>query len=598
MALTGKEKKYIKKNLKKKTINKIASELAIRPEEIEKYLEKLWGKKKLERFLNKTVSPEKKSFSLWIKKNRLALIGLAFLVFIAYANSLNNEFLSDDIGAILENKDLDSSQYFLSQPFSFIRALLYFGVNKLFGRVPFYFRLINVFFHLGSVLILYGLISLLIDSLTGFLAASILAVHPIIIESVAWISGGPHTQYSFFLLLALLLYLFSQKKKKFYFLSLFSFLLGLFSAEKAIIFPIILFLFIFAFEDIKKKWPKTIPFFGISLTYGLSFISKIFQRAVNLQEVHYQTPEINNPFYQIPIALVSYLKLVFWPKDLTLYHSEMVFTDIQFLIMFIIFLGFLGLIAYAFKKNKSVFFWLCFFIIALSPTLLPFGLAWIVAERYAYLGVIGIFASLAILIKKLNQKKEIKNIPLVLFFLTLLALTARTIRRNIDWKNQDNLWLAAAKTSPSSAQNHNNLGDLYGRRNELNKAIEEFQKAIELKPNYASAYHNLANIYWRKGEREKAVTTYQKGIEIDPNLWQSHQNLAAIFFELKRFDLSEEHLKKAIEINPQETSLYLNLSVVYSQTERKEKAKELIQKVLEIEPENQKAKELFLKLGL
>ncbi len=72
--------------------------------------------------------------------------------------------------------------------------------------------------------------------------------------------------------------------------------------------------------------------------------------------------------------------------------------------------------------------------------------------------------------------------------------------RNFDWKNQDTLWLATAKTSPSSHQNHNNLGDLYARRGEYEKAVEEFKKAIELKPDYGDAYHNLANVYHQIGK--------------------------------------------------------------------------------------------------
>ena len=101
--------------------------------------------------------------------------------------------------------------------------------------------------------------------------------------------------------------------------------------------------------------------------------------------------------------------------------------------------------------------------------------------------------------------------------LHLFALSVRTITRNADWKNQDTLWLATAKTSPSSPQNHNNLGDYYGRQGDLEKAAEEFKTAIKLKPNYGDAYHNLANIYHQMGEDDLAIENYRKALSFNPN---------------------------------------------------------------------------------
>ena len=129
--------------------------------------------------------------------------------------------------------------------------------------------------------------------------------------------------------------------------------------------------------------------------------------------------------------------------------------------------------------------------------------------------------------------------------------------RNIDWKDEDHLWLAAAKASPSSPQNHNNLGDYYARHGDLEKAAEEFKKAIELKPNYGDAYHNLANTYQKMGKIAEAIENYQKALSFNPRLWQSYQNLAALYFEQQDFESARENLEKAIGLNSQEANLYL-----------------------------------------
>lgn len=521
------------------------------------------------------------SFNLkaWSKKNRLALGLLTVLVFAAYANSLGNDFVADDVYALVNNERLDEFGYIFANPLGFIRPLIYYTINKLFGLTPAFYRIVGILFHLGATLVTYLLVSLLINATTAAFAASLFAVHPILIESVAWISGGYYAQYGFFLLLALLLYIFSLKEKKFYFLSMVSFVLALLSSEKAAFFPLILLTAFLAFEEIFKDWKKLIIPFLISGLWVLLYVGQVSQRVTTLQTEFYQAPQTINPLHQIPIAITSYLELIFWPKNLTLYHSEMTFSPGEYLLRLAVFLTFLSIIAYAYiRKNRQVFFWLSFFIISLLPMLTPLGISWIVAERYVYLGSLGIFTSVALLIKKLNEIKKIKPAPLIIFGLIILTLLTRTVVRNQDWKNQDALWLATAKTSPSSPQNHNNLGDLYGRRGDFERSVEEFKKAIELKPGYADAYHNLANTYQQMGKTDEAVKNYQEAIKFNPNLWQSYQNLAAIYFEQEEFELAREWMEKAVEINPQNANLHLNLGTVYLKLEDAQRAQEEFQK--------------------
>lgn len=604
MNLTQSQKKFIKKNLKHFSIDEIAIKLSIPQKDVLNFLQTHWRKEKYQKFLiqhKKQTEPKRFplnslssfNFKEWLQQNWIALLFLGLLAFAVYFNALGNDFVSDDISGIKENPDLGNFSLLLSKPLTFFRYLFYFTVYKIWGMEPLFFRLINVFFHLDSVLLTYFLVSLMANPILAFFAAGIFAVHPIHVEAVTWISGGPYAQSTFFLLVSFLLYLLSKAKnsKKLYLFSLFTFLLSAFSTEKALIFPLMLFIFELSSDSVRKNWRKLAPFFVMGGLWFLFFFLQgaLTGRVSTLQTDYYQGPGLENPLIQIPVALSSYLQLIFWPDKLTLYHSEMMFTQINYLIRVTVTLGLLAAIIFFFKKDKKIFFWLSFFIISLLPTLTPLKISWIVAERYVYLGTLGIFMIIALGLQKIGQITN-KTTLYILFGIILSLLSLRTINRNADWKNQDTLWLATARTSPSSAQNHNNLGDYYARQDNLQKAVEEFKIAIQLQPNYGDAFHNLANTYQQMGQMDLAIENYQKAILSSPHLWQSYQNLAAIYFGQGKFNLAEENIKMAIQIIPQNPNLYLNLGVIYLQEKDKTKAKEAFQQALQLDPQNENAK--------
>lgn len=518
------------------------------------------------------------NFRQWLKENRYYLIILNLLVIAAYINSWGNEFVADDIPGILQNPHIQQFNFIFSTPPVFVKNILYFLTANIFGITPAAFRAVNILFHLGNVWLLFLLVSLLSDQRTALIAAGIAAVHPIQVEAVTWISAGQYSQYSFFVLLTLLLYTLSGKDKKFLLPAMISLVAAFLTMQIAIFLPLILLAFIISFRDLKKDWKVLIFPLLSSAVWSWLTLEGISQRMVAIQTKHYQTLKFLNPLIQVPIAIAEYLKLVFWPDGLTLYHSEMSFSQTEYFLRLIVFLLFLAIIVYGYFKKRQIFFWGSLFLISLLPTLTPLGISWIVAERYVYLSSMGIFVLIAMIINRIAEKiayslnhhrtdlfyglLDKSRISYAILIPLLLVLTVRTIVRNNDWKNQDNLWLASARTSPSSPQNHNNLGDLYGRRGDLERSAAEFKKAIELNPNYADAYHNLGNTYWQMGKVDEAIANYQKAAEINPTLWQSYQNLAAIYFERGDFEKAKEWIEKAVEANPQDPNLLRNLEIV------------------------------------
>lgn len=577
MPLTSNQKHYIKKNIDKLPINKLMKNLGLSEREIRKYLKKQWGTEKYEKFFNKNIPQEiaEDSDNLNLKSffidNANYLIPLFILVLFSYFNSMNNAFVSDDLSGIKHNPDIDNLKVVFSSFIGSLQRFVYFIAYNLGGINPIYFRAFNILFHLGSTFSIFAILKFSGKKNLAFLAAALFAVHPIFIESVTWISGMPYSMYSFFFLLSFVFYILKEYHPKFFYLSIVFFTLSVMSSEKATPLFLIFFLYEVCFGNLRINWKKIAPFAAASFVLVGILALRVEKRISDINATSYQNTEgLYNPLEQIPTAIANYLKLIFWPQKLSLYQTEMNFSSIQYTFFLIIFVGFLGLIFYGWKKNKSLFFWLSFFVIALSPTLTPFKISWIVAERYAYLGSIGIIVSIAMLfdwmIEKASQKSDShKMAAYSVFAIIIIFLSIRTIARNIDWKNEDNLWIATAKVSPSGPNIHNNLGDVYGRQGDLEKSAEEFKKAIEINPNYGDAYHNLGNAYNAMGKKDLAIENYEKALETNPNLWQSYQNLASIYFENGNKEKALEYIKKALVVNPDNPQLNQNLKVIQSQ---------------------------------
>lgn len=575
MSLDNRQKQYIKKKLRKIPLAEIAEDLGVSEEEILDYLKKKWPQEKYERFLKSRfegdsisdAGTEPFSFLNFFKENKLALGFLALLVFLSYANSFGNGFVSDDVGVFLKSENFRHFSSVFSGPVHFsVPALFQYVAFHIGGLHPFTFRIINIFFHLGCVGLVYILLALSMDKRVAIIAASIFAVHPILTESVSWISGGLYAMYAFFFLLSFLFYLFSKSDKKYFKYAVIFFILSVLSSEKAMALFLVFFLYEFSFGNLKYSWRKIMPFFSISFVLLLVYALKIGGRVSDVSSASYQQGGgggLYNPLIQIPVAIGSYLKLIFWPSRLTLYQTEMSFSQGQYLVLILITLAYLGAIFWSWRKNKNVFFWLVFFVITLLPTLTPLKISWIVAERYVYLGTLGIIVVVAMFFDKMLKLNE--NAKMVGYFVLVVivaTLSARTIIRNKDWKSEDTLWIATAQVAPSGQQIHNNLGDVYARQGDLPKAVDEFKKAIEINPNYADAYHNLANTYQQMNQFDLAIENYQKALSINPQLWQSYQNMAAIYFNQGDFQKALDSIQKALEIDPQNPQLQNNLKVI------------------------------------
>lgn len=473
-----------------------------------------------------------------------ALLGVAFLVL---ATSWPNQFVSDDIPAILNNPLITSWSNVTLRLTGSLQNLIYFLLTNIFGIVPWPLRLMSILFHLLTAGLLYAIVRRTQPFVVAWLASALFVLAPVTLEPVIWISGISYVLGGFMTMWCLYLHFDDQRTPYKDWLEIITWSLALITTEKFIFIPILLLIW----DWRKNRLPRTgwllAALLTISLIRGLGLLAILGRRVESLQAEYYNSTagQVDSPLSKVLIAIGYYLYLYAWPKDLTLYHSE-VSLGWQSLVWYgslsLVFALAVGLSG---RRKDEWWFWGAFLVTSMIPALLPFGVSSLVAERYAYLGYAGVAVLISGLVFQVMKRKALA-LPIKIFVgIALMAMIGRSLNRIQDWRTADHLWLAAAKSSPHSWQNHNNLGDVYSNQGEYQKAIQEFSTAIDLNPRYADAIHNRANAYLSLGETDLAKAGFQAAAEINPKLWQSRIKLAEIAVAEKNWAVAIEEVMKA-----------------------------------------------------
>jgi tetratricopeptide (TPR) repeat protein len=501
-----------------------------------------------------------------MKKPSLIFFPL-ILVALLYLPFLHNVFISDDIGGIVESMPRWTWLEAIGWPrVIHLGVTVQYWIYHLFGLIPWPFRLINILFHMGNVVLVCLVVKKLATRRIAFIASVFFAIHPLATEAVTWISGGVYVQYTFFFLLSFYLYLsrgagivVPQA------LSVCCFLLALLVSEKAVTLSVLFPLYEWFFGNFKANWKRLIPYVIISIGFMLFYITRIEVRLINLEAENYQQlTGLHNPLVQIPIAISSYLELFVWPKNLTFYHSSFWYGVLEFGIRIVVTAGFFVLALWSLVRKRSFGFWLWWFVASLAVTLVPMKVAWIVAERYAYCGLIGPCVVVGMAFTIVLSYKKWNTFIFCIGAACTIALCTRTIVRNNDWRTADSFWVATVNVSPNDPHSWNNMGDVYSRRGEHEKSILAFTRAIELKPNYAAAYFNIGQTYIAMKKYKEAIPFFEKALVIDPNLWQAYQNLGFIATAKFEYQKAIEYFNKALRINPADATLLENIRTIRS----------------------------------
>ena len=515
----------------------------------------------------------------------IQLLLITVIVFLAYSNSLSNGFTNwDDDKYITSNPLITDVNYknimaifgsFNLGNYHPLVLLSYMIEYHFFKLNPFIYHLDNLLLHICNSLLLFYFIFLLSKStVVSFLTALLFGIHPLHVESVAWVTERKDVLFTFFYFSAGICYLLYKKGKgrSYYFIALFSFILSLLSKTMAVSLPLVLLLTDYLLErknDIRMVGEK-VPFFILSILFG---ILEIFaQRAEGFLRVE-KTYALSQNLLIALKGLVFYLKKTIYPVNLSAYYPyPRIEIEVLSISGFIHIAGILTLgliIIYSKRWTKDILFGSLFFVATILPVLqiIPVGGAF-VADRYMYIPSIGLFYLLGVAVNKIytmdGSYSWTNRVLIVLFVGTVVVIFGvLTYRRNAVWQSNETLWQDTVKKEPLASIAHNNLGNVYYYKRELDKALEEYQKALVLNPNYSLAHNNIGNVYFEKGDFNKAIKHYLQALEIEPDFKEANYNLGITYQKMGLFDKAIKAYKKVLEQSPEFYKAHYNLGVIY-----------------------------------
>lgn len=545
--------------------------------------------KKIRRIESVVVKGEEKvflpKFFEIIKNNWKYLVVITLLAIGLYANSLGGNFVSDDYLTIPQNPLIGDFWHTMTLTnFGNSMHLSNFVVNLFFGNTnPIPYHIMSLLWFLAFNVLGFVLIKLVSkNDMVAKLSMLLFVFHPIHVEAVSWIAGRIYLLLAVYILASVInfIYFLDTGKYKNLILGLLFFYLG-FSTDRprpfAAFFIVMLYVFMIGWRSVYKKYAK---YFGMMVVVGLIGIviswSYINARITIVNGGINTTDSIfYNPFFQYPTAIANYLQLLFFPVDLTLYHTMFVLPD---WLNWLILINYLALVVYFYFKDKRYFWALSFIFVSVAPSMAPIKVSWLVAERYMFLGSLGFCMFLGLLLDE--HRKKLKIITPTLVGAIIIFYGVRLVVRNYDWQTNHNLWVNTCQVSPNSHNAWNNIGDDYDKLKELDNAVKGFTQSVLVKPNYADAYHNRANIFYKSGRLDLARESYEIALRFSPGLFQTYFSLTQIDLIEKKFDQAMAHAQKAVELQPGNPQALYILGVVYVQAGRIDDGKKVFESIL------------------
>ena len=497
---------------------------------------------------------------------------------------------------------------------------------------PFIFHLFNVLLHILNGILVFNILKILIkNSWAACMAALLFLLHPLQVESVAWVTELRGLLSAFFGFSALLLLLRNEKKvcqsninccRIRYINAIILYLFGLFSKPSVIVIPIILFiLYIYYYKKtLLQSLKQLIPLFLITIPFIL-VVQKI-QPASYHKSI---TPLLARPLVWMD-SINFYLLKTIIPYPLVVTYSrtfDYLKTNFYFYLEWLIPLVVFFLIIKFSKKNNTQLIAFFIFIVGFLPVsgLISFVFQkWSnVADRYMYFSMFGVAYIFSFIIKKYFSRK-------IIFACFALLISYALISAFIQiptWKDPISLWTHSLKCSRPNAFAYNNRGAAYNEMQEYGKAINDFNKALTLFPDdtsslnnrgfaltqineydkalvdfdkalkygttYYDVYINRGNALKGKGEVDQAIKNYKRSIALNSSQSKPYYNIGLVFTEKGILDSAIIYFNKAISKTPNYLAAYLNRGIAYAGIKQYDEAIYNYNLVLKINPNDEMA---------
>jgi hypothetical protein len=558
------------------------------------------------------VELQKKGLSLWILLTIAA--GILAITYFAYQPALDNDFVDwDDNVYVVENPLVRNKQVPTSQIFKEVVSLNYHPLTMLsmrwnaneckdcvYGISAKPFISWNLYLHLLNTLLVFFLAFRLSKEnlFTAIFSAVVFALHPMHVESVAWVSERKDVLYVFFFLLGLLSYdkflqgRYSSSQKtdvKWLFLALIAFVLSCLSKAMAVVFPLLMILMdmyrnpeMNGVKALKqsfstKKILEYVPFFGIALFFGLmamsvqsgddfgGFFAKTgIEKAVN----EFDTFSLLQRFQFAAYGFCMYIIKFFAPTGLCTFHPYPTQAEYDsspvYWGFFVLALAIGALTVFSLRKTKLFVLGIGFYLftVVLVLQFVSVGVV-IMADRYSYLPYIGLAFMLAMSVENYIPK----NIRSVFYGIAGIAAVFWFIqtKSQVDsWQDSETLWARVISIYPGQEQPHSIRGNYFGKmasraaeKNDIKtqnmymaKAEADFKRAIELKSTRADVYEGMGNIHGMRNEHAKAIEMYNQAIKFNDKKATVYINRGIAYSLSGNQQSSLKDMEKAAELDP------------------------------------------------
>ncbi|KWT78995.1 tetratricopeptide repeat protein [Candidatus Magnetominusculus xianensis] len=440
------------------------------------------------------------------------------------------------------------------QPLSWISHM---ADVEVFGLNAGGHHLVSVLFHVINTLLLFFALSALTGAVwRGAFVAALFALHPMHVESVAWIAERKDVLSGFFWILAVWAYVYYVLRPSAgrYMLVLCCVVLGLMSKPMLVTLPIVLLLFDYwplgRFSgNVRALFIEKLPMFALSAVSGLvTFFTETAGR--NLQ-----TAPLDGRIINAVVSCGRYIAKVFYPVRLSVIYPLGDIALWQIIVSACMIAAVSAAALWNMKRYPYLFTgWFLFLIVMLpSSGIVTFGALEFqsMADRYTYVPYVGLFLIFAMALPDswLNTPAKKNAAAAAAIIVVLVCITAST-RQLRHWRDTITLFQYAVSVTQRNYVAYNNLGTALALKGLDNASFTAFEMAVAIEPTYKTAYVNLGNVLLQRNKPEEALRYYEKAVSIDTQLPGAYHGIGVALLSMGRRSEAAAYFEKAIAIDP------------------------------------------------
>ena len=533
----------------------------------------------------------------------LALTGILLLTFIVYLPSLGNGFVNWDDNVYVTGNPLVAHPRFPDvlttpvmgnyHPLTILSLALNYRIS---GYRPVSYHWLNLLLHLANTGLVFAFVWMLSRRRfwTATATSLFFGIHPMHVESVAWITERKDVLYALFYLLGLITYVryLERRRWTWFAASLAAFILSLASKPAAVVFPLTLLALDYFFQrtDRVRLVLEKLPFLTLSIAAGWL--------TLKAQQAGGAVAPVGTWSFFEKLQFASYGSLMyvlklFVPAGLSAFYP---YPDKGggigpefYGALAVMLVAFPALLFVCRRLRPVLFGWAFFFInILLVLQFITVGDA-VMADRYTYVPYIGLLLGLTWWLDERPRPGK-TGIPAhlvigaVLVVLLPLSLYQTWTRCSV-WKSSGTLWADTIREFPHRiAIAYNGLGNALADQGKLNEAIPHYREAIRLKDDFVGAHYNLGLALATQGKLDEAIAHFREAIRLDEEHSDAHCNLGNALADQGKLDEAIAHYREAIRLKDDYSEAHNNLGVTLAQTGRLEEALQHLHRALELNP--------------